>query len=146
MATPFLRGLFFVGQIVSRDDECRSPPSQVTAEHCGEDCDANARGMNPSKSSMYKYHREPVPEMLYSTQPTFWTSLFNQPFEPIFSTNLLDQPFGPTIWTNLFDQQNAFHTRDCRCPFSLDDDERHPCGLPSWPVRHQHLRARVLLL
>ena len=71
-----------------------------TAEHCCKDRDANVRLTNPSKSSMYKYHREVAPEMVYSTQPTFSTNLFNQPFRPIFSTNLLDQPSRPTFSTN----------------------------------------------
>ena len=146
VAAEGVRDLFSIGQIVSRDDKRRSPPSQASAEHCCEDRDANARGMNPSKSSMYKYRQEEVPEMFYSTQPTFSTNLFDQPSRPTFSTNLLDQSSRPTFSTSLLDQQNAFHSRDCRCPFSLDDDERHPCVLRSWPVRHQHLREIVLPL
>ena len=70
------------------------------SEHCYEDRDASARGMNPSKSSMYKYRREEVPEMFYSTRPTFSTNLFDQPFRPTFSTNLFNQPSRPTFSTN----------------------------------------------
>ena len=70
-----------------------------TSEHCCEDRGANATGMNPSKSSMYKYRRE-VHEIFHSTQPTSSTNLFNQPFRPTSSTNLLDQPLRPAFSTN----------------------------------------------
>ncbi len=62
------------------------------SEQCCEDRDAIARGMNPSKSSMYKYRQE-VREMFDSTQPTFSTKLFDQTFRPTSSTKLFDQRF-----------------------------------------------------
>ena len=88
---------FFHGQIVSRDDKRRGI--------CCEDRDVNARGTNnPSKSSMYKYRREEVLENFYSTQPTFSTNPFDQPFRPPFSTSLFAQRFRPTFSTVLLDQ------------------------------------------
>ena len=122
-------GLFSIGQIVSRDDTRRSIAVRIVMSMQGAWILRRVRCINIVEKTSSK---------------CFF--LHNQTFRPTLSTNLFDRPFRSTFSTNPLDQQNAFHSRDCRCPFSLDDDERHPCVLRSWPVRHQHLREDVLPL
>ena len=87
-----------------------------TLGHCCEDRDANTRGMNLSKSSMYKYQRKEVLKVFFH--------LLNQPFQPAFSTNFLNQPFWPTFSTHLLKQpsqttfSNNFLKRPSQTTFS----------------------------
>ena len=113
--------------------------------YCCQNCDADARGMNPSKSSMYRYVEEKPPKCLFQIKQPF-----DQSLQPAFSTNLFDRPFQPnnfnrTIPTNLLNHQNAFHSRNRRCPLSLDGSARRRV-LRRGPIRHQHLRATLLPL
>ena len=103
VAAEGFQGLFFTGQIVSRDDTRWSRwYTSRQMIHVGALLGISwcqCKRQNPSKSSIYKYRRE-VLEILHSTQPTFSTNLLDHPSWQSFLTHLLDQPSRPTFSTN----------------------------------------------